>query len=135
MSHPRVIPAAARASMLAWWVFPWVSVNPAGVWAGGSWRARTRKLAIWARVTERSGQYRGGSAAQPRVIWRSGELLGVADPPLAVGDVGEAGVPHSWGVAAEDADEPDGHGRSFDGLVGTEQPFAAFGIDEQTVGG
>ena len=74
-----------------------------------------------------------GGAAEGDVA--VGELLGVADPPLAVGDVGEAGFPHSWGVAAEDADEPDGHGRSLDGLVGTEQPFAAFGVDEQAVGG
>ena len=70
VAQPTVMPVAASVSMLAVWVFSWVSVNPAGVWVGGSWRALTRKLAICARVTELLGQYCGGLVAQPTVISR-----------------------------------------------------------------
>ena len=71
MSQPTVMPAAASTSMLAVWVFPSVSANPAGVSAGGRLKALTRKVAICARVTASLGQYRGGLVAQPAVISRS----------------------------------------------------------------
>ena len=71
MEHPTVMPAAARVSMLAAWTLPSVSPNSAGDGAGASWNARTKKLAICARVTEWLGQYRGGPVAHPAVIPRS----------------------------------------------------------------
>ena len=43
VAQPLVTAAAASASMLAWWVLPEVSVNPAGG-AGGRLRARVRKV-------------------------------------------------------------------------------------------
>ena len=70
MSQPTVIPAAYRTLLTAVWVLPSVSVNPAGA-AGSSLRARTRKVAIWARVTDSLGQYWGGLVVQPTVIFWS----------------------------------------------------------------
>ncbi len=52
--------------MLASWVLPAVSANPAGAAAPRS-NARTRSVAIWARVTALSGQNRSGSVRQPLV--------------------------------------------------------------------
>ena len=94
-----------------------------------------RKLAIWARGDGPVGAVSGwvGGASEGDVA--VGELLDVAGPPLPLGDVGEAGDPDDGGMVAEDADEPDGHGPSLYGLVGTELVRAASGIDEDAVGG
>src|SRR5690606_11205167 len=68
-SQPRVMPVAARAAMSARWGLVAGTSRNDSVPADGRSRARTRKLAIWARDTGWSGQNRrlvGGS--QPRVM-------------------------------------------------------------------
>ena len=62
-----VSPAAARALMGVSWVLPAVSWNSAGG-AGSRFRRRTRKEAIYARVTGVCGQKRSGRWVHPVVI-------------------------------------------------------------------
>ena len=74
-----------------------------------------------------AGRIQGASYGDSEV----GELLGVADPPLAVRNVGEAGNTRGGGVLVKDTDEPYSYYPALYWLVGTEQPLAAFGVCEQ----
>ena len=64
--HPNVTPAANNESTLRSCTPPTVSPNPAGA-ASPKPNARTRKLAICARVVERRGQNNSGTAEHPNV--------------------------------------------------------------------
>ena len=93
VAQPAAMLAAARASILASWVMPAASEYPADPTDSRS-NARTRKAAIFPRVTALSGQKRGGSAAHPAVMPRSARRSAYGDyhshqpPTMRHGDVG-----------------------------------------------
>src|SRR6185295_16465708 len=90
--HPAVIPPSYRLSMSASWVEPSSSMKWSGSAGGGSPKARTRKLAIWARVTGWRGQYR--PAEQPPVIPAEARRLTLPSPVRLL-----SSVKKSWSVA------------------------------------
>ena len=57
-------------------------------------------------------------------------------PPLVGVDVGESGLGDGWGFAvAEGPSEPYGHLPAREGLVGADEPVAAFGAVQVAPGG
>ena len=127
VAHPLVTPPAAMALMAASWLLPPMSVNCPGS-PEGSWKARTRKDAIWSRVTGWVGQKRSGSVAQPWVTPSSAIRSHIRRPPPGGFHIGEsAGLHARWFGFVEDSHQPDGHDPALDRMGRTEPVRRALG--------